>query len=98
MASAGLSTMQLNALRQLFERRDFTAEDVARLDYRQVERLPKVGKKGIEAIRTWLAQYGYDLLNVPVQDDLAEQRLRERLDQATRLLKKHGYRVEPPAH
>jgi hypothetical protein len=93
-----LSTMQLNALRQLFERRDFTVEDVAGLDYRQVERLPKVGKKGIEVIRTWLAQYGYDLLNVPEQnDEVAELRLRERLDQATRLLQKHGYRVEPPA-
>ncbi|HEX5394287.1 MAG TPA: hypothetical protein VFW68_13455 [Rhodocyclaceae bacterium] len=98
MACIELSTMQLNALRQLFERRDFSPEDVAQLDYRRVERLPKVGKKGIEAIRSWLCQYGYDLHNVPEQGgDLADQRLRARLDHAERLLKKHGYRVEPPA-
>lgn len=90
--------MQRNALCQLFERRDFTPEDVALLDYRCVKRLPKVGKKGIEAIRTWLAQYGYDLANVPERhDEHSEQRLRLRLDQAVRLLLKHGYRVEPPA-
>lgn len=97
MPAIDLSTMQRNALRQLFERHEFTPEEVAQLDYRCVERLPKVGKKGIGAIRVWLAQYGYDLRNVPEQNgEQLEQRLRLRLDQAVRLLVKHGYRVEPP--
>lgn len=96
----GLSTLQKNALRQVFGRREFTAEDVARLDYRQVQRLPKIGKKGLEQICAWLQQQGYELSNPPMPENEvgsgAALRLSQRLENAARLLQRHGYRVTPP--
>jgi hypothetical protein len=92
-----LSTMQRNALCRLFGRKAFTPEEVARLDYVQVERLPKIGKKGIESIRSWLHGYGYDLSNLPAdQNRISRQRLQARLENAERLLTRHGYRIEHP--
>jgi hypothetical protein len=97
MASAKLGTMQRNALAQLFGRREFSAEDVAQLDYTLVERLPKIGSKGLETIRAWLQAQGLDLANLPGSDgSLADRRLQERLAHATRFLQRHGYRVIPP--
>ena len=92
-----LGTLQRNALCRLFGRKDFTPQEVADLDYAFVEQLPKIGKKGIEAIRSWLRGYGYDLNNPPIaQEKYIDKRLRLRLDLAQRLLVRHGYRVDPP--
>ena len=92
-----LGTLQRNALCRLFGRKDFTPREVANLDYAFVEQLPKIGKKGIEAIRSWLNAYGLDLNNPPMpQEKCLNKRLRLRLEHAQRLLVRHGYRVEPP--
>ena len=97
MDSKRLGAMQRNALCRLFGRKEFTPEEVAGLDYTQVERLPKIGKKGIEAIRVWLKDYGYDLSNLPVTPHQCNvKKLKSRLDSAARLLAKHGYRIELP--
>ena len=98
MEPAKLSTWQRNALSSLFGTKEFTPEDVAKLDHAAVARLPKIGKKGIEAIRTWLQGCGYDLSNLPEDNKgFAERRLKNRLLHAARLLQKHGFHVEPPA-
>ncbi len=97
MTQASLSTMQRNALSQFFGRKEFTLEEVAELDYCVVSHLPKVGRKGITVIRCWLQQYGLDLKNLPDYDNShVNQRLNQRLQNAARLLQKHGYRVDPP--
>lgn len=98
MDSQKLGALQRNALARLFGRQDFTPEEVARLDYAQVERLPKIGKKGVAAIRAWLAGYGYDLQHLPdTEASHTRKRLQLRLAHAARLLLKHGYHVDPPA-
>lgn len=97
MSPASLSTMQRNALSQFFGRKEFTPEEVAELDYSVVAHLPKIGRKGIQTIRGWLQQHGRDLKNLPDHGhEHADQRLNQRLQNASRLLKKHGYRVDPP--
>lgn len=95
--SGGLSTLQRNALAQFLQRRDFTPHDIAQFEYAQIARLPKVGKKGIEAIRQWLRQHGCDLRRCPDAEQVtAHQRVEQRLDKALRLLKKNGYEVQAP--
>ncbi len=94
---SSLGTMQRNALSQYFGRKEFTPEEVAELDYCVVLHLPKIGDKGIALIRSWLRQYGLDLGNLPLQgNEYPHHRLRTRLQQAEVLLRKHGYRIEPP--
>jgi hypothetical protein len=89
-----LSTMHRNALSQHFDRRDFTAEELAGLDYRDVARLPKVGAEGLRAIRAWLHKQGLDLRNVPIEQEPAPTP--GPLQWAIRLLERHGYRVIAP--
>ena len=97
MKHTSLSTMQRNALCQWFGRRDFTPEEVAEIEDGVMTQLPKVGSKGINLIRSWLQQYGYDLKNIPAEGlEPVSPRLHQRLQNAERLLVKHGYRVEPP--
>ncbi len=92
-----LNTMQRNALCQWFGHKDFTPAEVAGIGHETISQMPKIGSKGIEVIRRWLQQYGYDLHPPPVdQKPPTSQRLNERLQNAARLLEKHGYRVEPP--
>jgi len=99
MEQKPLGSRQRNALCLLFGRKDFTPEEVAKLDYAQVERQPKIGRKGIEEIRAWLQSYGYDLNNLPTGDKQpARKRLHLRLKNAARLLTRNGYRVDPPLH
>jgi hypothetical protein len=88
-----LSTMHRNALSQHFARRDFTAEEIAGLDYWDVARLPKVGSEGLRAIRAWLRKQGLDLRNGPVEEAPVATGPIER---AVRLLERHGYRVIAP--
>jgi len=93
-----LNTRQTNALRALLERKDFSAEDVAALDYHVLARMPGIGGKSLSIIREWLASNGLDLLNSP--DDYSKSlrfcRLEARLERARKLLEKYGYDVVPP--
>ena len=91
-----LSTMHRNALGQHFGRRDFTAEEIAGLDYQQVARLPKVGAEGLRAIRLWLRQRGLDLRNVPSGEAVLPLVDRDAVGRAIQLLERRGYRVIPP--
>jgi hypothetical protein len=94
----GLATMYRNALSQHFARRDFTADDLAALDYRVVARLPKIGKQGLHAIRAWLGRQGLDLCNVPREERPAAKvpSGKRTVDRAIRLLERRGYRIIPP--
>ena len=92
-----LSTMHRNALSQYFSRRDFTAEELAGLDYRDVARLPKVGAEGLRAIRAWLNRQGLDLRNAPSDAEPAGTVGNDRVGRAIELLERRGYRVIPPA-
>lgn len=95
----GLKTRQINALRLLLERRDFTPEDVAGLDYHLLVRMPGVGGKSLNIIREWLNSHGLDLLNSPdeYQRSLRYCRQEARIARARSFLEKHGYSVIPPS-
>jgi hypothetical protein len=96
-ASVRLSTLQRNAIAQFLNRRDFSAKDIAGYDYQVIANLPKIGKKGIVAIRSWLHAHGLDLKNIPAeQSETHQRRHQEKLDHAVRLLEKNGYRVLAP--
>jgi hypothetical protein len=92
-----LPTMHRNALCQHFARRDFTAEELAGLDYRDVARLPKVGEEGLRAIRAWLRRQGLDLRNAPRAENAPAAVGKNHVDRAIRLLERRGYRVIPPS-
>jgi hypothetical protein len=90
-----LATMYRNAIGEHFARRDFSAEELASLDYREVARLPKIGRQGLRAIRAWLRGQGLDLRNVPTVERPAGTR-KACVERAIRLLERCGYRVIPP--
>ena len=92
----GLTTLQINALAQFLERRNFTAEDIARYSYTQIARLPKIGSKGIVKIEAWLASHGLSLTHPVPQEKPPAPREQHRLSQAVRLLRKNGYDIQPP--
>ena len=92
-----LPTRQLNVLRILLEKSELTPEDVAHLNYRRLLKSPGIGNKGIEIIRRWLAQYQLDLHGQPVDDHHRHAALsNKRVQQAIRLLEKHGFAVSRP--
>lgn len=97
--TVSLTTRQVNVIRLLLERRDFSPEQVAALEYQALLRTPGIGRKSVQIIRCWLQQQGRDLRNSPVSEDDPgrTQRLARRLDRAAALLRRHGYRVLPPA-
>jgi len=90
-----LPTLQRNALRKIFDRPEFTPEEVAALGYRRVQQAEGIGNKGLAAITAWLRRYGYDL-KVPDPDEAAptiRSRNRRNIEMAVRLLRTHGYVV-----
>lgn len=91
-----LSTRQINALRALLDRRDFTPEEVAMLDYYVLARMPGIGGKSLSIIRGWLATRGLDLHNSPddYRSSLRFCRLQERILKARKFLEKNGYAVQ----
>lgn len=93
-----LTTRQRNLLGLLLGRRDFQAEEVAELDCRLLARMPGVGPKSVAIIRAWLAMQGLDLRNADKAsfEAATSPRLTHRLECAVALLRRHGYRVEPP--
>lgn len=85
MDAQKLGALQRNALARQFGRKNFAPEEVACLDYALVERLPKIGEKGVAAIRAWLASYGYDLQHLPDSEAAhTRKRLQLRLEHAAR--------------
>jgi hypothetical protein len=89
-----LPTRQKNALRLLLSKPVISAEEVARIDYRVLERAPGVGKKSIDIIRAWLHSQGYELNGLPQVS--ANPRLVQRkrkLERAIDYLRWHGYEV-----
>jgi predicted DNA-binding helix-hairpin-helix protein len=98
MQEKNLTTRQINALCLLLERKDFSPEDVARLDYHTLMKTPGIGGKSVYIIRAWLTEYGLDLHNSPAEfaQSLRQLRLRVRLERAEQLLRKYGYAVQAP--
>jgi len=92
-----LPTLQRNALRKIFDRHDFTPEEVAMLGYRRLQQAEGIGNKGLAAITEWLHRYGFDLkppdLAANPQQSLPK-RMRRTIESAVRLLRTHGYVVQ----
>jgi len=89
-----LPTRQNNALRLLLSKPVITPEEVARLDYRVIERAPGVGKNSLAIIRAWLSGHGLELSGLP--GPLPDQRRRQRqrkLERAIDYVRDHGYEV-----
>jgi predicted DNA-binding helix-hairpin-helix protein len=93
-----LSTRQINALRAVLERRHFSADDVAGIDYQILIRTPGLGSKSLQTILDWLHAQGLELRNAPGSEALHTHSLRRggRIERAIALLVAHGYRVLPP--
>lgn len=90
-----LPTLQRNALRKIFERPNFTPEEVARLGYRRLQQAEGLGRKGLENIVAWLGSYGYEL-TLPVNAAPASDSLSlkpKKLESALRVLRTNGYVV-----
>lgn len=93
-AAPTLPTRQKNALRLLLDKPSFTAEEVAAIDYRVLERAPGVGKNSIAIISAWLQSQGYAIRGLPTVavNQRAAQR-RRKLERAIDYLQWHGYEV-----
>lgn len=96
--SAALPTLQRNALRKIFDRTEFSPEEVAELGVRRLKLADGIGEKGIRIIREWLAEHGHDLAPEPA----VARRMPRRsgggwtLQSAMRLLRTHGYEISAP--
>jgi hypothetical protein len=91
-----LPTLQRNALRKLFDRHDFLPEEVALLGYKRLQQADSIGTKGLAAITDWLSYYGFEMKPPPPPPAAAlPRRTRKSIEQALRLLRRHGYEVVP---
>ena len=89
-----LPTRQKNALRLLLAKPVISPDEVARLDYRVIERAPGVGKNSLAIIRAWLNGHGLQLNGQP--DPVSDLRCRQRqrkLERAIDYVRDHGYEV-----
>ena len=89
-----LPTRQRNALRLLLGKAAISAEEVARLDSRVIERAPGIGKNSLRIIRAWLNGQGYELPGSA--DGTISKRLVQRqrkLERAIDYLRENGYDV-----
>lgn len=93
-----LPTLQRNALRKLFDRPEFTPEEVAKLGYRRLQQAEGIGQKGLTTIQAWLRDYGFEVQPDPPALRRGGKRLSRRqlkdLDSAMRVLQAHGYIVQ----
>lgn len=96
-AANQLPTLQRNALRKIFDRHEFTPEEVAALGYRRLQQAEGIGNKGLAAITEWLGLHGFEL-KPPEVAGLPRQplpkRIRRNIESAVRLLRTHGYVVQ----
>ena len=89
-----LPTRQKNALRLLLGKAAISAEEVAGLDSRVIERAPGIGKNSLRIIRAWLNGQGYELPGSA--DGTISKRLVQRqrkLERAIDYLRENGYDV-----
>lgn len=93
-----LPTLQRNALRKIFDRPQFTPDEVAALGYRRLQQAEGIGSKGLASITEWLRVHGHEL-KVPPQPTSEPQapprKSRRTIEMAVRLLRTHGYEVQP---
>jgi hypothetical protein len=92
-----LPTLQRNALRKIFDRHEFTPEEVALLGYRRLQQAEGIGNKGLVAITDWLGLHGFELKPPEVAGTLRQplpKRMRRNIESAVRLLRTHGYVVQ----
>lgn len=90
-----LPTLQLNALRRIFERPTFTPEEVAQLGYPRLRRAEGVGQKGLDTIVAWLQDCGHEL-KLPARPQAKRQAPSvpaPKLEQALCALRSNGYIV-----
>lgn len=90
-----LPTKQRNALSKLFERPDFTPEEVHALGHARLLKVSGLGPRGLDIIAGWLAAHG--LLLTSQQEASRLGRQARRVDQAIRFLQRCGYEIRPPA-
>lgn len=94
LAIIDLPTRQKNALRLLLGKAVISAEEVARLDIRVIERAPGIGKNSLRIIGDWLNGQGYTFSGPP--DAGSSKRLVQRqrkLERAIDYLRENGYEV-----
>lgn len=95
-----LPTLQRNALCKIFDRPEFKPEEVAALGYRRLQQAEGIGQKGLAEITAWLNSHGFELKAVepaPGSGLPVEKKARKNIEQAVRLLRTHGYIVQPVA-
>ena len=91
---ACLPTKQRNALSKLFERPDFTPEEVHALGHARLLKVSGLGPRGLDIIAGWLA--AHDLQLTSQQEASRLERQARRVDQAIRFLQRCGYEIRPP--
>jgi hypothetical protein len=100
LAANQLPTLQRNALRKIFDRHEFTPEEVAVLGYRRLQNADGIGNKGLAAITEWLRLYGFELKPPELASNTKQplpKRMRRNIESAVRLLRTHGYVVQQGA-
>lgn len=96
-APASLPTLQRNALRKIFGRAEFSPEEVAALGHRRLQQAEGIGSKGLSTIMSWLQAHGHALDQAPTPPARETPRKRcQDVEQAIRLLRRHGYTVYKP--
>jgi len=97
LAANQLPTLQRNALRKIFDRHEFTPEEVAMLGYRRLQQAEGIGNKGLAAITDWLGLHGFELKPPEFSGHPKPplpKRMRRNIESAMRLLRTHGYVVQ----
>lgn len=95
-----LPTLQRNALCKIFDRPEFKPEEVAALGYRRLQQAEGIGQKGLAEITAWLNSHGFELKAVEPPAAISQppqEKARKNIEQAVRLLRTHGYIVQPLA-
>jgi len=95
-----LPTLQRNALCKIFDRPEFKPEEVAALGYRRLQQAEGIGQKGLAEITAWLNSHGFELKAIEppvVTSQPLQKKARKNIEQAVRLLRTHGYIVQPVA-
>lgn len=93
-----LPTLQRHALCKIFDRAEFTPNEVALLGYRRLHQADGIGQKGLTEIAAWLKSYGFEMAPpepVPVSSQPMPRATRKNIELAVRLLRTHGYIVQP---
>ena len=96
--SGKLGTLQRNALCKIFDRPEFSPAEVAALGYRRLQQSAGIGKKGLREITAWLNAHGLELKPSeppPTPRPPAARKTQRSIEHAVRLLRTHGYLVEP---